>query len=98
MASARSTRVTRSPDVECCKILACRPRCFMQGLFTIEDLFTMAQYHQFDSIVVGAGGAGLMAALYASRSVSTAVISKLYPTRSHTGTAQGGISAALGHM
>ncbi len=58
----------------------------------------MAQYHQFDALVVGAGGAGLMAALYASKSVNTAVISKLYPTRSHTGAAQGGISAALGNM
>lgn len=58
----------------------------------------MPQYHQFDALVVGAGGAGLMAALHASRSVKTAVISKLYPTRSHTGTAQGGISAALGNL
>jgi len=55
------------------------------------------QKHQFEVIVVGAGGAGLMAALYASRHVSTAVISKLYPTRSHTGTAQGGVAAALGN-
>lgn len=53
--------------------------------------------HQFDVVVVGAGGAGLMAALYASRTASTAVISKIYPTRSHTGTAQGGIGAALGN-
>ncbi|HZD41982.1 MAG TPA: FAD-dependent oxidoreductase [Terriglobales bacterium] len=53
--------------------------------------------HQFDVIVVGAGGAGLMAALYASRKANTAVISKLYPTRSHTGAAQGGIGAALGN-
>ncbi|HLA99259.1 MAG TPA: FAD-dependent oxidoreductase [Anaerolineales bacterium] len=52
--------------------------------------------HQFDVVVVGAGGAGLMAALYASRTASTAVISKLYPTRSHTGAAQGGVGAALG--
>ncbi len=52
--------------------------------------------HQFDVIVVGAGGAGLMAGLYASRSAKTAIITKLYPTRSHTGTAQGGIGAALG--
>ncbi len=51
--------------------------------------------HQFDAVIVGAGGAGLMAALYASREVNTAVISKLYPTRSHTGAAQGGIGAAL---
>jgi succinate dehydrogenase / fumarate reductase flavoprotein subunit len=58
----------------------------------------MTQQHQFDAIIVGAGGAGLMAALHASRSVKTAVLSKLYPTRSHTGTAQGGIAAALGNM
>jgi succinate dehydrogenase / fumarate reductase, flavoprotein subunit len=54
--------------------------------------------HQFEVIVVGAGGAGLMAALYASRNAHTAVISKLYPTRSHTGTAQGGVGAALGNI
>jgi len=52
--------------------------------------------HQFDLIVVGAGGAGLMAALYASKTANVAVLSKLYPTRSHTGTAQGGVGAALG--
>lgn len=57
----------------------------------------MANVHQFDVVVVGAGGAGLMAGLYASRTAKTAVISKLYPTRSHTGAAQGGISAALGN-
>jgi succinate dehydrogenase / fumarate reductase flavoprotein subunit len=54
--------------------------------------------HTFDAIVVGAGGAGLMAALQASRHVKTAVLSKLYPTRSHTGTAQGGVAAPLGNM
>ncbi|GAB4468074.1 MAG: succinate dehydrogenase flavoprotein subunit [Anaerolineae bacterium] len=54
--------------------------------------------HQFEAVIVGAGGAGLMAALYASREVKTAVISKLYPTRSHTGAAQGGIGAALGNL
>jgi len=57
----------------------------------------MTKTHQFDVVVVGAGGAGLMAGLYASRTAKTAVISKLYPTRSHTGAAQGGISAALGN-
>jgi len=56
------------------------------------------QIHQFDAVIVGAGGAGLMAALYASRQINTAVISKLYPTRSHTGAAQGGIGAALGNQ
>ncbi len=56
------------------------------------------QVHTYDAVVVGAGGAGLMAALHASRQVKTAVLSKLYPTRSHTGTAQGGIGAALGNV
>ncbi|OQY35590.1 MAG: succinate dehydrogenase flavoprotein subunit [Anaerolineaceae bacterium 4572_5.2] len=54
--------------------------------------------HQFEVVVVGAGGAGLMAGLYASKTASTAVISKLYPARSHTGAAQGGIGAALGNL
>ncbi len=54
--------------------------------------------HFFDAVVVGAGGAGLRAALEASARVSTAVISKLYPTRSHTGAAQGGVCAALGNL
>jgi len=58
----------------------------------------MSNYHQFDVVVVGAGGAGLMAALYASKTANTAVLSKLYPTRSHTGTAQGGVGAALGNV
>lgn len=58
----------------------------------------MTQIHQYEVVVVGAGGAGLMAGLYASRGAKTAVISKLYPTRSHTGTAQGGIGAALGNL
>ena len=56
------------------------------------------QTHQHEVLVVGAGGAGLMAALYASRTAKTAVISKLYPSRSHTGAAQGGIGAALGNI
>jgi succinate dehydrogenase / fumarate reductase, flavoprotein subunit len=54
--------------------------------------------HQFDVVVVGAGGAGLMAALHASRGANTAVLSKLYPSRSHTGAAQGGVGAALGNL
>ena len=58
----------------------------------------MTQTHTYDVLIVGGGGAGLMAALYASQSAKTAVISKLYPIRSHTGAAQGGIGAALGNI
>jgi len=54
--------------------------------------------HEYEAVVVGAGGAGLYAALEASQKVQTAVLSKLYPMRSHTGAAQGGISAALGNL
>jgi succinate dehydrogenase / fumarate reductase flavoprotein subunit len=54
--------------------------------------------HQYEVVIVGAGGAGLMAALYASKNAKTAVLSKLYPVRSHTGTAQGGVGAALGNL
>ena len=55
--------------------------------------------HQYDVIVVGAGGAGLRATLGCAQSgLKTACISKVFPTRSHTVAAQGGISAALGNM
>ncbi|MBI4063195.1 MAG: succinate dehydrogenase flavoprotein subunit [Elusimicrobia bacterium] len=55
--------------------------------------------HRFDALVVGAGGAGLYAALeLAKAKINFAVITKLYPTRSHTGAAQGGIGAALGNL
>ena len=58
----------------------------------------MTTVHTYDAVIVGAGGAGLRAAIEASDRVRTAVISKLYPTRSHTGTAQGGMCAALGNV
>jgi succinate dehydrogenase / fumarate reductase flavoprotein subunit len=55
--------------------------------------------HEVDAVVVGGGGAGLYAALELARQgVPAAVLSKTYPTRSHTGTAQGGICAALGNV
>jgi succinate dehydrogenase / fumarate reductase flavoprotein subunit len=58
----------------------------------------VAVYHDFDAVIVGAGGAGLSAALEAGRRCKTAVVSKLYPTRSHTGAAQGGMCAALANV
>jgi succinate dehydrogenase / fumarate reductase flavoprotein subunit len=59
----------------------------------------MAILHRYDAVIVGAGGAGLRAALEVARTTPrVAVVSKLYPIRSHTGTAQGGIGAALGNM
>ena len=58
----------------------------------------MARYHQYDAVIVGAGGAGLRAALESGKRCKTAVVSKLYPTRSHTGAAQGGMCAALANV
>ncbi|MBP2437524.1 succinate dehydrogenase flavoprotein subunit [Microbacterium amylolyticum] len=55
-------------------------------------------YHQFDVVIVGAGGAGMRAAIEAGPGAKTAVVTKLYPTRSHTGAAQGGMAAALGNV
>jgi succinate dehydrogenase / fumarate reductase flavoprotein subunit len=62
----------------------------------VADVVTIT--HTYDAVIVGAGGAGLRAAIEASGRVDTAVISKLYPTRSHTGAAQGGVCAALGNV
>jgi succinate dehydrogenase / fumarate reductase flavoprotein subunit len=55
--------------------------------------------HDYQAVIVGAGGAGLWAALELAREgIKTAVLTKLYPTRSHTGAAQGGVCAALGNQ
>lgn len=59
---------------------------------------SIAKYH-FDAIIIGAGGAGMMASLTLAKSgLKVAVLSKVYPTRSHTVSAQGGIAAALGNV
>ncbi len=58
----------------------------------------MIRTHEYDAVIVGAGGAGLRAALEAGKRCKTAVVSKLYPTRSHTGAAQGGMCAALANV
>ncbi len=56
------------------------------------------QFHKFDALVIGSGLAGLRAALELSRHCRTAVVTKVYPTRSHSGAAQGGIAASLGNQ
>ena len=55
-------------------------------------------YHEHDVVIVGAGGAGMRAAIEAGPNARTAVVTKLYPTRSHTGAAQGGMAAALSNV
>src|SRR5215468_417315 len=54
--------------------------------------------HRYDVVIVGAGGAGMRAAVEAGPRARTAVLTKLYPTRSHTGAAQGGMCAALANV
>src|SRR5437763_12479891 len=56
------------------------------------------QEHRYDVVIVGAGGAGMRAAVEAGPRARTAVLTKLYPTRSHTGAAQGGMCAALANV
>jgi len=58
----------------------------------------MTQVHRHDVVIVGAGGAGMRAALESGKRLRTAVLTKLYPTRSHTGAAQGGMCAALANV
>ncbi|MFE7657339.1 succinate dehydrogenase flavoprotein subunit [Streptomyces bottropensis] len=54
--------------------------------------------HKYDTVIVGAGGAGMRAAIESTQRSRTAVLTKLYPTRSHTGAAQGGMAAALANV
>jgi succinate dehydrogenase / fumarate reductase flavoprotein subunit len=56
------------------------------------------QFHKYDVVIVGAGGAGMRAAIESGSRARTAVLTKLYPTRSHTGAAQGGMCAALANV
>ena len=64
----------------------------LTGDYTVVD-------HEYDAVVVGAGGSGLRAAMGLSEAgFKTACVTKLFPTRSHTVAAQGGINAALGNM
>ena len=65
---------------------------------SLNEHGTNTHYHQHDIVIVGAGGAGMRAAIEAGPHLKTAVISKLFPTRSHTGAAQGGMAAALANV
>jgi succinate dehydrogenase / fumarate reductase, flavoprotein subunit len=65
---------------------------------SLNEHGTKTHHHQFDVVIVGAGGAGMRAAIEAGPHLKTAVISKLFPTRSHTGAAQGGMAAALANV
>ena len=56
------------------------------------------QFHPYDVVIVGAGGAGMRAAIESGQRARTAVLTKIYPTRSHTGAAQGGMCAALANV
>lgn len=77
---------------------AARRRATATDLPSVSSKFTVVDHH-FDALVLGAGGAGLRAAVGLSEAnLDTAVITKLFPTRSHTVAAQGGINAALGNM
>ena len=64
----------------------------------IRNEAPMVQQHKYDVVIVGAGGAGMRAALESGQRTRTAVLTKLYPTRSHTGAAQGGMCAALANV
>jgi succinate dehydrogenase / fumarate reductase flavoprotein subunit len=66
--------------------------------FEDGEVIDGVHYHRHDVVIVGAGGAGMRAAIEAGPKANTAVITKLYPTRSHTGAAQGGMAAALANV
>jgi succinate dehydrogenase / fumarate reductase flavoprotein subunit len=70
----------------------------MTNKYPDAELKDGVYYHQHDVVIVGAGGAGMRAAIEAGPNAKTAVVTKLYPTRSHTGAAQGGMAAALANV
>jgi len=104
-----SSKILKNLHSKVSNVLPCSSRAFH---FTVESKQTdgkttkgdlSRQYpvidHEYDCVVVGAGGAGLRAAFgLANAGFKTACVSKLFPTRSHTVAAQGGINAALGNM
>ncbi|KAK3011628.1 hypothetical protein RJ639_011130 [Escallonia herrerae] len=94
--------VSRGLRIPCRRSISGEPHSFRR-LFSSESSAGLSSYtvvdHSYDAVVVGAGGAGLRAAIGLSEhGFNTACITKLFPTRSHTVAAQGGINAALGNM
>lgn len=90
--SSTLLRTTGKKTNAALRSLSASPSSHLTGDYTIVD-------HEYDALVVGAGGAGLRAAMGLSEAgFKTACISKLFPTRSHTVAAQGGVNAALGNM
>src|ERR1700730_16051523 len=71
---------------------------YLQPTRGCEDQSVNVHTHSYDAVIVGAGGAGLRAAIEVAGKCRAAVITKLYPTRSHTGAAQGGMCAALANV
>jgi succinate dehydrogenase (ubiquinone) flavoprotein subunit len=93
-ASALATRPRRLRSVlgQSLSTSSAPPPLQLKGDYTVVD-------HTYDAVVVGAGGSGLRAAMGLSEAgFRTACVTKLFPTRSHTVAAQGGINAALGNM
>ena len=86
------------PRIQQRRLLHQRRRATTSSITALNTKFDVIDHH-YDAVIIGAGGAGLRAAVgLAEAGLNTAVCTKLFPTRSHTVAAQGGINAALGNM
>ncbi|ERF71015.1 hypothetical protein EPUS_03295 [Endocarpon pusillum Z07020] len=98
---SRNLRLSRRPFSStrpAARIIASQPLRATEASPFVSHKYPVVD-HEYDAVVVGAGGAGLRAAFgLAEAGFNTACVSKLFPTRSHTVAAQGGINAALGNM
>src|SRR5574338_409953 len=98
----RGVPFLRSRSGQCRWDRSWRRSCFLvkfSGVCNVAAVKTSIPHRRFDVVIVGAGGAGLRCALQLSHAgLTVAVVSKVFPTRSHTVAAQGGVSASLGNM